>query len=73
MARKNISVRSSPERIFQNSRGKVILGTCEDVLNSGHFRRHYRGKVQLIFTSPPFPLNQKKNTGTFRARHILSG
>ena len=37
-------------------------GLAEDVLASEQFRR-YRGKVQLILTSPPFPLNRKKRYG----------
>jgi len=28
--------------------------------------KKYKGKVQLIFTSPPFPLNRKKKYGNLR-------
>lgn len=40
----------------------MIHGSTEDFLASpaGH---KYRGRVQLIFTSPPFPLNRKKKYG----------
>jgi hypothetical protein len=36
---------------------------AEDVLEHLEFRKRYLGKVQLIFTSPPFPLNRKKRYG----------
>lgn len=42
----------------------MIVGTAEQVLLSRAFRK-YKGKVQLIFTSPPFPLNRKKRYGNF--------
>jgi site-specific DNA-methyltransferase (cytosine-N4-specific) len=38
--------------------------------------KKYRGKVQLIFTSPPFPLNRKKRYGNLEGavfRHWLAG
>jgi DNA modification methylase len=37
-------------------------GSAEQFFNSRHFRK-YQGKVKLIFTSPPFPLNRKKAYG----------
>lgn len=40
----------------------MYRGYAEDVLRSGVSAR-YRGKVNLIFTSPPFPLNRKKKYG----------
>jgi len=62
--------RKKPKRIFRNKGGKVILGHCEDVLLDPKFRKKYLGKIQLIFTSPPFPLNLKKNMATFREMFI---
>ncbi len=42
--------------------GKYYIGDSEKLLsNDLHKRLH--GKVQLIFTSPPFPLNKKKKYG----------
>jgi site-specific DNA-methyltransferase (cytosine-N4-specific) len=40
----------------------MFKGYAEDVLTSAD-ARSYRGKVQLILTSPPFPLNRKKKYG----------
>lgn len=42
--------------------GAMVQGTAERTLRS-HLAQHYRGKVQLILTSPPFPLNRKKKYG----------
>lgn len=60
-----------PKYIYRNSRGRVILGLCENVLMSAKFRKKYRGKIQLIFTSPPFPLNQKKKYGNLNGDAYL--
>lgn len=40
----------------------MFHGKAEEVLTSG-VADSFRGKVQLIFTSPPFPLNRKKKYG----------
>lgn len=45
--------------------GRMLQGSSEKVLASAAMRR-YRGKVQLIFTSPPFPLNRKKRYGNLQ-------
>jgi DNA modification methylase len=42
--------------------GTMLLGTAEAALRSPELAP-YQGKVQLIFTSPPFPLNRKKRYG----------
>lgn len=47
---------------YQTSRGRMYCGLAEDVLASDALRK-YRGETQLIFTSPPFPLNRKKKYG----------
>lgn len=48
-----------PEVAFRTSAGVSFHGHAEDVLRSS-LARKYRGKIDLIFTSPPFPLNRKK-------------
>jgi DNA modification methylase len=50
----------------RKKRGTVYVGLCEDVLRSKTFRRKYLGKIKLIFTSPPFPLNKKKKYGNLQ-------
>jgi site-specific DNA-methyltransferase (cytosine-N4-specific) len=42
--------------------GNLYIGQAEKLLRSPEFDK-IRGKVQLIFTSPPFPLNSKKKYG----------
>ena len=44
--------------------GKIYVGKSEELL-FGELGDDLRGKVQLIFTSPPFPLNEKKKYGNF--------
>ena len=42
--------------------GRCYLGSIENALNDKEFQL-CKGKVNLIFTSPPFPLNRKKKYG----------
>ena len=42
--------------------GKYYVGDTAETLR-GPLGRELKGKVQLIFTSPPFPLNEKKSYG----------
>jgi len=50
---------------YATSRGTMYQGNAESVLSSPQFSQ-YEGKVQLIFTSPPFPLNRKKKYGNLQ-------
>jgi len=47
---------------YKTARGTMFQGTIEAFLQSPR-SAEYAGKVQLIFTSPPFPLNRKKAYG----------
>ncbi|TAM58960.1 site-specific DNA-methyltransferase [bacterium] len=47
---------------YKTSRGHMLHGCIEDFLGSKEAAKH-RGRVALIFTSPPFPLNRKKRYG----------
>jgi DNA modification methylase len=47
---------------YAKGRGTMYFGSAEDFLSAECGERHH-GKVQLIFTSPPFPLNRKKKYG----------
>src|SRR5438094_4454328 len=46
----------------RTTRGRYYVGDCGGLLR-GRLGQHLRGKVQLILTSPPFPLNRKKSYG----------
>jgi len=51
-----------PKIVYDTDLGAMYQGSVEDFLESG-LGRGLRGEVQLIFTSPPFPLNRKKRYG----------
>jgi site-specific DNA-methyltransferase (cytosine-N4-specific) len=55
--------RPQPRVAYKTSLGCSILAQAEDVLQSPKYQESLRGKVDLIFTSPPFPLNRKKRYG----------
>lgn len=54
--------RTRPRTVYRTPHGRMILGNAESVLKSSVIDR-YRGKVQLVFTSPPFPLQRQKKYG----------
>jgi site-specific DNA-methyltransferase (cytosine-N4-specific) len=49
-------------RVYRTRRGQLFAGRAEDALGSP-LLAPWRGKVQLVFTSPPFPLKRKKKYG----------
>jgi DNA modification methylase len=49
---------------YRTKLGVCYRGKIEDVLKTSSFQK-YKGKFNLIFTSPPFPLNRKKKYGNF--------
>ncbi|WP_190808704.1 site-specific DNA-methyltransferase [Flagellimonas sp. S3867] len=50
---------------YKTDKGIFYKGTIEKVLASKKFYK-YKGRVNLIFTSPPFPLNRKKKYGNLQ-------
>jgi len=59
--------RSRVRMAYRTTRGVMYQGSAEAVLTSP-LARKYRGKIQLIFTSPPFPLNRKKKYGNVQGQ-----
>ena len=51
--------------VYSTRYGHSILGSSRDILESS-FARIIEGKVQLVFTSPPFPLNRGKKYGNLK-------
>jgi site-specific DNA-methyltransferase (cytosine-N4-specific) len=49
----------------------MYCGSAEEVLIADRLAS-YRGKVRLIFTSPPFPLNRKKKYGNYRGYEYIA-
>jgi DNA modification methylase len=51
--------------------GKYVVGDVEAVLSSKALER-LKGKVNLILTSPPFPLNHKKSYGNLSGKEYIA-
>jgi len=62
--------RPIPSVAYTTARGVMYRGFAEDVLRSPLVRK-YRQKVQLILTSPPFPLNRKKKYGNRQGKDYV--
>lgn len=52
-------------RLYQTSLGQYLIGDSIDVMEN-KLKRYYKGKFNLIITSPPFPLNNKKKYGNLQ-------
>jgi|SRR6218665_521730 len=55
---------------YQTNKGRIIEGNSIDLL-SGEMKEELRGTVNLIITSPPFPLNNKKQYGNEKGEDYL--
>ena len=58
----SVAYQAHPPVAYTTEHGKMLRGTIEDCLESEALA-HIRGEVQLLLTSPPFPLNKKKKYG----------
>ncbi len=56
---------------YSTTKGRFYLGLCEEVLQTRALKK-LKGKIQLIFTSPPFPLNRKKKYGNLQGSEYAS-
>jgi len=56
--------------VYSTSLGSMYCGLSEDLLPRTKLRREH-GKAQLVFTSPPFPLNTKKQYGNLSGREYV--
>jgi site-specific DNA-methyltransferase (cytosine-N4-specific) len=52
--------------------GRMFCGRAEDVLQTPSIFDELKGRVQLILTSPPFPLNTKKKYGNLTGEKYLN-
>jgi site-specific DNA-methyltransferase (cytosine-N4-specific) len=57
--------------IYRTELGMCFKGKAEDVLESPLIAEGLKHKVDLIFTSPPFPLNRKKKYGNLNGEAYL--
>ena len=56
---------------YSTKLGTMYVGKIEQLLDS-KVGKSLKGKVDLIFTSPPFPLNHKKNYGNLKGDEYLN-
>lgn len=56
---------------YTTNSGVFLEGKIEDILQSPSFIENYKGKIDLLFTSPPFPLNRKKKYGNLQGQDYL--
>lgn len=62
--------RWASKAIYQTRLGAMYCGESEKVLESARFKA-MRGKAQLVFTSPPFPLITEKSYGNHRGEQYI--
>lgn len=62
--------RRRPKAAYRTSWGRMYQGDCADLLRRDPLSR-LKGRVQLILTSPPFPLNRKKKYGNLTGEQYL--
>ncbi len=55
---------------YETEWGVCFQGTAEDVLAS-EVAKQYQQEVDLLFTSPPFPLSRKKKYGNFQGESYV--
>ena len=60
---------SDPTVAYRGELGTMYWGDAESVFQSK--LKAYEGRVQLIFTSPPFPLNRKKKYGNQKGEEYI--
>lgn len=56
--------------IYETKLGSAFCGDSLDLLRKRCFQK-YEGKIQLVFTSPPFPLNTKKRYGNLQGEEYI--
>ena len=59
------SGRPSNDKAYRAANGIMFQGKSEKIILSKYFKK-FEGQVDLIFTSPPFPLNRKKKYGNLQ-------
>ncbi len=61
---------ANPRASFGSRLGKYYIGDVVKLLKGTSLKR-FEGKIQLIVTSPPFPLNEKKSYGNLTGDDYL--
>jgi len=63
--------RKAIKPLYKTTLGRLYCGDSISVLGSRSFNR-LKGKVDLVFTSPPFPLNRKKRYGNLQGEEYVA-
>ena len=58
------------EKVHITKKGELFLGDFAEIY-SEYLKERYENKIQLIITSPPFPLNNKKRYGNLTGKEYL--
>lgn len=56
--------------IYETANGAMFWGDSRDILARKRLKKE-KGNVQLVFTSPPFPLNSKKRYGNLQGEEYI--
>jgi hypothetical protein len=51
----------------------MYCGDSQHLLKSKRFQKKYKSNIQLVFTSPPFPLHEQKYMATTPESNMLNG
>ena len=65
------SGQNGPAVAYSTDLGQIIHGTIEDAFETSAIKA-VRGEVNLLFTSPPFPLLKKKKYGNLTGPEYLN-
>lgn len=63
--------RKAIKPLYKTDAGRLYCGDSVSVLKSRSFNR-LKGKIDLVFTSPPFPLNRKKRYGNLQGEQYVT-
>lgn len=55
------------QELYRTKYGKLLVGDSISLFN-GYLKKYYKNKFNLIITSPPFPLNNKKKYGNLQGK-----
>ncbi len=64
-SKSGLAARAKVRLTYRTRLGRMYTGLAEDVL-ARPVMQEWRGKVQLLFTSPPFPLQREKKYGNLQ-------
>src|SRR5262245_46999575 len=62
--------RAASKAIYETRLGAMFCGDSLKVLRANRLQ-HHGGKVQLVFTSPPFPLQTRKKYGNLKGDEYI--